>query len=170
MTAPRRTLGFWVLVSGVAAVTFVLVLQKTKQALLPASQTRVLWGAELAVIAGGLVLVSGWGRGGAWGDGQRALGTIVNNFYEPRRDAFLHSGAIGGGVLGGLWWAVATWAVLLGGMRRGSMARGLVDFEVAALVGAITGGVLGAVLGLAAGHVWETRHRRRRLAQRGSHA
>ena len=57
------------------------------------------------------------------------------------------------GVFGSLWWATATWAVVLGGMRRERMARGLVDFEVAAVAGALTGGVIGAVLGLAIGHM-----------------
>jgi hypothetical protein len=173
MSPRRRGFGFWLLAAGATAVTLVLVLQKTKQAMLPAAQTRVLWAAEGATLAAAAVLLSGWGRGAGWTDAQRRLGAIVNDYYAPRRDAFVSSGAVAGGVLGGLWWALATWAVVLGGMRRGSMERGLLDFEVAALVGAVTGGAVGAVLGLAAGQVWETRHRRRRermLAERSTNA
>ena len=55
-------------------------------------------------------------------------------------------------------------------MRRGVPGRGLLDFEVATLIGAITGGVIGAVIGLVVGHYWETRHRRRRLERQTSHA
>jgi len=53
--------------------------------------------------------------------------------------------------------------VLFTGMRRGVPTRGLIDFLTAGLMGALTGGVIGAVLGLGAGHVWEARHRRRRI-------
>ncbi len=170
MISRRRGPAFWLLLSGVLAVTTVLALQKTKQALLPAQQTPLLWAAAAATLCGALVLASGWGRHDAWSDAQRELGTIVNDFYEPRRATFVSSGAVAGGVLGALWWATATWAVMFTGMRRGVAARGLIDFETAALMGAIAGGVVGAVLGLAAGHWWETRHRRRRLARRGGHA
>lgn len=151
-------------------MTIILALQNTKQALLPRPQTPVLWGATLAVLAGVLVLRSGWGRDADAAVAQAELGTIANNFYEPRREALTNGLAVGGGVLGGLWWAAATWSVVLGGMRRDVMARGLIDFEVAALAGALTGGVVGAVIGLAIGHWWETRHRRRRLARRATPA
>jgi hypothetical protein len=167
-----RTLrvGTWWLYVALVTLVVVLILQNTKQAMLPARQTPVLWAAVLAVIAGVLVLRSGWGRDNRWTEAQGELGTLANNFYEPRRAALINGGAVGGGVLGGLWWAVATWAVVLGGMRRNSMSRGLIDFEVAAVAGAITGGVIGAVLGLVAGHVWERRHRRRRLQTRRADA
>ena len=171
MNRGGRGAGVWWCASGAAALTLILVLQKTKQAMLPARQTPVLWAAELAALAAAALLLSGWGRGAGWSEAQRRLGTIVNDFYAPRRAAFIHSGAVAGGVLLSLWWAAATWAVVLGGMRRGSMGRGLLDFEIAALVGAITGGMVGAAAGLAAGQLWETRHRRRReriLAQRSS--
>jgi hypothetical protein len=154
----------------VAIVTCVLVLQTTKQALLPRTQTRVLWAAELATIVGVLILRSGWLRDNRWRDAQQQLGTLANNFYEPRREALINGTAVGGGVLGGLWWATATWSVVLNGVRRGVVTRGLLDFEVAAVVGALTGGVAGAVLGLAVGHWWETRHRKHRLARHASHA
>jgi uncharacterized membrane protein YccC len=143
-------------------VTGILYLQNTKQAMLPRSQTPYLWAAEIAVFAGVLILRSGWGRDSEWREEQARLGTIANDFYEPRREALVNGFAIGGGVLLGLWWALATWAVVLNGMRRNVAARGLLDFQVAALVGALTGGVIGAVLGLWVGHVWEQRHRRRR--------
>lgn len=168
MTSPTRFP--WRLYAGLAILTLVLVLQNTKQAMLPAKQTPMLWGAELATLLGVLVLRSGWGRDQRWSDAQAELGTLANNFYEPRREMFSNGFAVAGGVLGSLWWATATWAVVLGGLRRNVAGRGLADFEVAAVVGAVTGGVLGAVLGLALGHIWETRHRRRRLIQRARHA
>ncbi|HEY9229126.1 MAG TPA: hypothetical protein VIP11_20920 [Gemmatimonadaceae bacterium] len=160
--SPRRV-GTWRAYFGLAAITVILVLQNTKQAMLPRTQTPVLWVAVAAVLVSVLVLRSGWGRDNQWAHAQGELGTLANNFYEPRRDALINGFGIGGGVLGALWWGTATWGVILGGMRREVMTRGLVDFEVAALVGAITGGVLGAVAGLAIGHWWETRHRRRRV-------
>jgi hypothetical protein len=160
----------WLLALVLAAVTIVLVLQKTKQALLPAKQTPVLWAAELATLAGVLVLRSGWGRDNLWAEEQARLGTLANNFYEPRREALVNGGAIAVGVFGALWWATATWSILFTGMRRGVPARGLLDFITAGLMGALAGGVMGAVLGLAAGHVWETRHRRRRASRRISNA
>jgi hypothetical protein len=160
----------WKLYSALITLTAIVVLQNTKQAMLPAKQTPILWTAEIAVLAGVLVLRSGWGRDNRWSEAQGELGTLANNFYEPRREIFSNGGAIAGGVFCSFLWGLATWSVILGGMRRGVMTRGLLDFEVSALAGAITGGVLGAVVGLAAGHVWETRHRRRRMASRASHA
>ncbi len=162
----------WLLVAGCATVVAVLALQKTKQAMLPARQTPVLGAAALCTIVGAAILLSGWGRDAGWSDAQRDLGAIVNNFYEPRREAFVVSFGVGVGVLCALWWALATWAVLLGGVRRGSTGRGLLDFEIAALMGAIVGGIAGAVIGVGVGHWWETRHRRQRLARRmgGGHA
>ena len=151
-------------------ITAILVLQTTKQAMLPARQTPMLWFAVLFVMLGILLLRSGWARDNQWVGAQDELGTIANNFYEPRREALVAGFTIGVGVLGSLWWALATWNVVIGGMRRGVMGRGLFDFGVAALAGAITGGVLGAVLGLAVGHAWETRHRRRRREARNARA
>jgi hypothetical protein len=153
----------WLLYVALAVVTLVLVLQNTKQAMLPPTQTRVLWAAEIAVIAGVLLLRSGWGRDSQWVSQQERLGTLANNFYEPRRQALSEGFAVGGGVLGGLWWAMATWSVVLFGMRRKVATRGLLDFEISALVGALVGGVIGAVVGLVIGHFWEKRHRRRRV-------
>jgi hypothetical protein len=160
----------WSLQLALLAVTSILILQNTKRALLPAKQTPVLWAAEGAAIAAVLVLRSGWGRDAQWAEDQGELGTLANNFYEPRREALTNGGAIAGGVVAALWWATATWGVMFYGMRRGVPASGMIDFIVAALAGAVTGGLVGAVLGLAGGHLWERRHRRRRLERQTSHA
>jgi hypothetical protein len=167
---PSMTRFDWKLYSALIALTIIVVLQNTKQAMLPAKQTPVLWSAEIIVLACVLVLRSGWGRDSRWADAQAELGTLANNFYEPRREMFSNGFAVAGGVFCSFFWALATWSVVLGGMRRGAMTRGLLDFEVSALAGAITGGIIGATLGLAVGHIWETRHRRRRMAGRTHHA
>jgi hypothetical protein len=164
--APRTA---WLQQIALMAVTGVLVLQNTKQALLPAKQTAVLWGAEIAAICGVVLLRSGWLRDNQWRNEQLRLGTLANNFYEPRREALVNGCAVAGGVIGALWWAAATWGVVLTGMRRGVVTRGLLDFEVAAIAGAITGSIVGAVVGLVAGQLWETRHRRHRVAREVSH-
>jgi hypothetical protein len=168
MATPNRI--DWKLYVALIVLTAIVVLQNTKQAMLPAKQTPLLWAAEITVIVCILVLRSGWGRDGRWREAQAELGTLANNFYEPRRQTISNSFAVGFGVLLSLWWALATWAVVFTGMRRNVAARGLADFEVAAIAGGIAGGAIGAVLGLVAGHIWETRHRRRRLANRARHA
>ena len=157
---PFRT---WLLYLALGIVTVVLALQHTKQAMLPANQTTVLWGAELVMLGCVLILRSGWGRDSRWMEDQARLGTLANNFYQPRRQVLIEGFAVGGGVLGGLWWAAATWSVVLFGLRRKVVTRGLVDFEISALVGALVGATIGAVIGLAVGHFWEKRHRRRRM-------
>jgi hypothetical protein len=169
MTSYAASRTAWFQQLALLSITAVLVLQNTKQALLPAKQTPVLWAAELAAIAGVVILRSGWLRDTRWQDEQLRLGTLANNFYEPRREALLNGFAVGGGVLGALWWAAATWGVVLTGMRRGVVTRGLLDFEIAALAGAITGSIVGAVIGLVVGRVWETRHRQHRIARQVSH-
>ena len=166
-SAPRAS---WLIMLAVVVLTAILVLQKTKQAMLPSYQTKVLWYAELATIASAVVLRSGWGRDNRWAQEQARLGTLANNFYEPRRDGLTSGFAIGIGVFISLWWAIATWSALLGGVRRGSVGRGMFDFMTATVAGAITGGMVGAVIGLVVGHVWETRHRRRRRDRQASHA
>lgn len=158
----------WALTAAVLAVSSILLLQYTKQAMLPRSQTRLLWAAEAAVLAGAGLLLSGRWRDAGWREEQARLGTLVNDFYEPRRDALTNGFAVGVGVLGAIWWGTATWGVVLGGMRRGVAGRGLLDFEVATLAGACTGGVVGAVIGLAVGNAWERRHRRARIARRAA--
>jgi hypothetical protein len=153
-----------------AVIVSVLALQYSKQAMLPRSQTPVLWLATATTLASVLVLRSGWMRDAGWKDEQARLGTIVNNFYAPRPEALTNGFTVACGVLVSLWWAAATWSVVLGGMRRNVPGRGLADFEVAAIVGAISGGFLGAVLGLAVGQVWESRHRRARLQRTTTNA
>ncbi|HEY4216497.1 MAG TPA: hypothetical protein VGM67_05135 [Gemmatimonadaceae bacterium] len=171
MTSKRWRTTDWALPLALLVVTSVLVLQKSKKhALLPAKETPVLWAALVAGIASVLVLRSGWGRNTNWTAEQSSLGTLANNYYEPRREALIAGGAIAGGVLASLWWATATWSVMFYGMRRGVAAAGEIDFMVAALMGAIAGGLVGAVAGLAAGHFWERRHRRRRVSHGASHA
>src|SRR3954449_6014647 len=108
-SAPRTD---WFLALAVLALTLILLLQKTKQAFLPAKQTPVLWLAELVTIAGAIVLRSGWGRDNRWSEEQARLGSLANIFYEPRRDMLTNGFAIAVGVLGALWWATATWGIL----------------------------------------------------------
>ncbi len=164
---PRGWPGGYLPLVVLAVDTTVLALQETKHhALLPATQTRTLWAAEVATLACVAILASGWGRDSGWREAQQRLGTLANNFYPPRRSALIHGWAIGLAVLAGLWWGAATWSVVLFGMRRHVMTNGLVDFEVATTVGALTGGIVGAVVGLALGHRWERSHRRAR-ADRG---
>jgi uncharacterized protein (DUF2062 family) len=71
----------WALQIVLITVTFVLVLQNTKQAMLPAKQTPVLWAAEGVAIACVLLLRSGWARDTEWTADQEQLGTLANNFY-----------------------------------------------------------------------------------------
>jgi len=160
----------WLVITAVLVLTTILLLQKTKQAMLPAYQTKVLWYAEIAGIVSAVILRSGWARDNRWAQEQARLGTLANNFYEPRREHLTAGFAIGVGILVCLWWAIATWSILFSGMRRGSPGRGLLDFIVAAVAGAISGGMVGAVIGLTVGHVWETRHRRRRAERLAGHA
>lgn len=152
----------WLTASALLVMTSVLSLQYTKQAMLPRNQNPVLWGAEIATVAAALLLSSGAMRDSGWAEEQARLGTLANNFYEPRREWLIHAFAIGLGTLGGLWWGLATWAVLFTGARRHVVGRGLADFEVAAICGVIAGAMIGAALGLTIGHLWETSHRRSR--------
>jgi hypothetical protein len=151
-------------------MTSLLLLQNTKHAMLPRTQTPTVWTAEIAMLLAAVVLRSGWGRDSGWKEEQEQLGTLANNFYPPRREALTTGFTIGFGVLLALLWGLATWSVVLGGMRRGALGRGLLDFEVAAVAGALAGGVAGAAIGLAVGHLWETRHRRARRTRSHAHA
>ena len=166
----RPAVGVWLPWIALGAVTSVLLLQKTKHPLLPAAQSRTLWAAEAVAVFCLVALRAGWWRDADWQAEQARLGTLVNNFYEPRRAALINGFAVGGGVFVGLWWGAATWSTVLFGIRRGVVTRGLFDFEVATVVGAATGGLAGAVLGLFIGHLWERRHRRARLSRRSAHA
>lgn len=156
--------------AAVAVVVSVLSLQTTKQAMLPQSQTPALWLAAGVALVSVLILRSGWIRDAAWKEEQARLDTIVNDYYEPRREALSNGFAVVFGVLVSLWWALATWSVVLSGFRRNVAGRGFADFEVAALVGAITGAFAGAVIGRIVGHLWETRHRRARMGRKTANA
>lgn len=166
----RPAVGVWLPWLSLAIVTSVLLFQKTKQALLPASQTKTLWAAEGLALASVLVLRAGWWRDDDWAAEQARLGASVNDFYEPRRSALISGFAVGLGVLAALWWGAITWSTVLFGMRRGVVTRGLFDFEVATVLGALTGGLVGAVAGVLVGHLWERRHRRERISRRSAHA
>jgi hypothetical protein len=165
----RRRTG-WMVLGALVMLTTVVVLQNTKHAMLPRTQTPLLWGAEIASILAVLVLRSGLLRDNRWRAEQERLGTIANNYYEPRRAHLTQGFAIGFGVFGGLWWALATWGAVFMGMRRGTETRGLDSFEVAALCGVLTGALVGGVVGLAVGHRWETSHRRARQQRADAHA
>jgi hypothetical protein len=140
----------------------VLALQYTRYALLVTRNNTALWITVGSALTGMVILRSGWGSGDDWEAGQRALGTLSNSYYQPRRRALTDGGAILGGVLGATWWGASSLILLFAGMRRHVAARGLFDFEVSVLVGALAGGVVGAVIGTAAGNLWERRHRRQR--------
>ena len=114
---PASTAG-WLVAWSIA--TTILVLQKTKQALLPAKQTPVLWGAEVAVDR--RRRSSCGPDGGATRTGRaskRELDTLANNFYEPRREALINGGAMVAGVLVSLWWATRD----VGRRARGNASR-----------------------------------------------
>jgi hypothetical protein len=152
----------WLVLGALGGLTTVVVLQNTKHAMLPRSQSSLLWGAEVVSILAALVLRSGIMRDNQWSEAQRRLGTIANDYYEPRRAHLIQGFAVAFGVFGGLWWALATWSLVFTSMRRATETRGLDSFEVAALCGVLTGALIGAVVGLAIGHRWETAHRRAR--------
>lgn len=167
VTSPLRVAVYYGMLTILVSI---LVLQYTKQAMLPRNQTPVLWAATIVSLISMLLLRSGWMRDSGWKAEQARLGTIVNNYYAPRREALSNGFAVAGGVLVSLWWAAATWSVVLGGLRRNVAGRGLADFEIAAVVGAIAGGFAGALIGLIVGHLWESRHRRARLDRKIANA
>jgi Na+/proline symporter len=154
----------WLAPAALVVLIFVLALQKTKYAMLPRTQNTLLWVAVLAAVSAVVFLHSGQLRDAGWQEEQQRLGTIANNFYEPRRAWLVQGFAIGFGVLGGLWWGLATWSEVFRGMRRATENRGLLPFEIATLCGMLAGALVGACLGLMAGYLWETRHRRARHA------
>ncbi len=146
----------------------VLGLQDTRHAIVLAKHTAALWVSVLAALAGFLILRSGWGRSEERTEKQLEFGTLENSYYQPRRQWLTQGGAVLGGVAGALWWGLQSWILLFAGMRRHQATRGLVDFELSVLVGALACGVVGATLGLAAGYVWEQRHRRARRGRGGA--
>ena len=151
-------------IGALVSLVLVVLLQETRWALLASrNEWPLLASAAIASLAV-LVLGSGWGRGAHAADDQRALGTISNSFYEPRRQALREGGAVLGGVLGALYWGLTSWLALVSGLERERVARGLLGLQIASAVGIVAGALAGAAIGLALGEWWERAHRRRRLA------
>jgi hypothetical protein len=148
-----------------ALLTAVVVAQDTKWAALPNSNARLLWISVGVALLAYFFLRSGWGRPERHADEQRALGTISNSYYEPRRVAILNGITIGGGLAGAMWWGATSWIVLVRGIQRETAAHGLINLQVSVVVGALAGGMVGAAFGVIAGELWERRHRQRRAAQ-----
>jgi hypothetical protein len=150
------------LLAVLALLTAVVVAQETKWAPIPASNTRLLWVSVSLAIVAYFVLRSGWGRATAHTAEQRALGTISNSYYEPRRTSILSGFTIGGGIVGAMWWGATSWLILVRGIQRTSAARGLINLQISVTVGILAGGIVGAAIGLGVGELWERRHRARR--------
>lgn len=146
-------------------LAIIVVSQETKWASIPASHTALLWKSVAASIVAWFFLRSGWGRPETHAAEQRAMGTVANTFYPPRREGIGMAFTLIGGMAGGLWWGATAWLPLVQGMQRKAAGRALVNLEIGVLVGVLAGGMLGAALGLVAGEVWERTHRRRRLAR-----
>jgi len=143
-------------------LTAIVALQETRWAPLPTRNERALWLSVALALASALSLRLGWRADGDWEARQRALGTLSNSFYGPRRQALLEGGAVLGGIVGALWWGAMAWIVLANGIRHHSPVDGLLDLQAATLVGVSTGALVGALCGRIGGSVWETRHRARR--------
>jgi MFS family permease len=153
------------LLAVLALLTAVVVAQETKWAPIPKSNTSLLWWSVAVAMIGYFVLRSGWGRTESHTAEQRAIGTISNSYYEPRRSALLSGFTIVGGLGGAMWWGATSWLVLVRGIQRTTAAHGLIDLQISVIVGALAGGMLGAALGLAVGEWWERRHRQKRAAR-----
>jgi hypothetical protein len=164
---PRFPIGAWLLYAGLSVLTGVVALQDTRYSIIPAPRTPALWSCTIGTLCGVLILRLGWWGWTQRGGAQDALGTLSNSFYEPRRQAIAEGTAVFGGVMGGLWWGIISWVELLNGIRRGSATHGLLNLQLAVVVGVITGAVAGAVAGRVAGALWEGGHRRRRLSRSG---
>ena len=143
-------------------LTGIIVAQETRWAAIPKANTNALWWCMAGALVAWFVLRSGWGRAMTHRGEQLALGTISNSYYEPRREAILNGFAIGGGILGSMWWGATSWLVLVRGIEGRTAAHGLINLEVSVVVGILAGGMMGAALGLVAGELWERRHRRHR--------
>jgi hypothetical protein len=147
------------LLAVLAFLTAAVVAQETRWAPIPKSNSALLWICVVAALAAYFVLRSGWGRPEKHIVEQRALGTLSNSYYEPRRTAILSGFTIGGGIIGAMIWGATSWLTLVRGMERSSAAHGLINLQIAVVVGILTGGIVGAAIGVAAGEVWERRHR-----------
>lgn len=146
-------------------LTGIVLSQETRWATIPASHTVMLWKSVGLALASWFLLRSGWGRAASHAAEQRALGTVANTFYEPRRDGIISAFTLAGGMAGAMWWGATAWLTLVRGLERKAPARGLVNLEVSVVVGILAGGMAGAAIGLAVGEFWERNHRRRRLAR-----
>jgi hypothetical protein len=146
-------------------LAIIVVGQDTKWAAIPASHELLLFKSVAAAVVAWFVLRSGWGRPETHTAEQRAMGTVANTFYPPRREGIMMACTLVGGLAGALWWGATAWLPLVLGMQRKAAGHALVNLEVAVLVGVLAGGMLGATVGLAAGEAWERLHRRRRLAR-----
>jgi hypothetical protein len=143
----------------------IVVSQETKWASIPASHYVLLYESVAAALAAWFLLRSGWGRPERHLAEQRALGTIANTFYPPRRDGITMALTLVGGMAGGMWWGATAWLPLVQGMQRKAAGHALMNLEISVLVGVLAGGMVGAAIGLTVGEMWERSHRRRRLAR-----
>lgn len=161
--SPRESaLRVWLPWAALGFMTAVVVLQETRWAPLPTRNEAALWRSVFVALAAAVALRLGWRADGDWEARQRALGTLSNSFYGPRRQALEEGGAVLGGIAGALWWGAMAWIVLANGIRHHSPVDGLLNLQAAVLVGVATGSLAGALCGRIAGSLWETRHRARR--------
>ncbi|HET9425037.1 MAG TPA: hypothetical protein VFO55_06660 [Gemmatimonadaceae bacterium] len=143
----------------------IVVSQETRWATIPSSHTAMLWKSVTLAFVAWFILRSGWGRPATHQAEQRALGTVANTFYEPRREGISSAFTLIGGMAGAMWWGATAWLTLVRGIERKAPARGLVDLEVSVVVGILAGAMAGAAVGLIVGEGWERLHRRRRVAR-----
>ena len=146
-------------------LAIIVVSQETKWASIPASHTWLLWKSVGVSFIAWFVLRSGWGRPESHAAEQRAMGTVANTFYPPRREGIMTGATLVGGLMGGMYWGATAWLPLVKAMDRKEAGHALINLEICVLVGVLAGGMVGAVAGLAAGEGWERSHRRRRLAR-----
>lgn len=143
-------------------LTVIVVSQETRWATIPASHTVMLWKSVGLALIAWFLLRSGWGRAEAHAEEQRALGTVSNTYYEPRREGISSVFTVIGGIGGAMWWGATAWLTLVKGIERKAPGRGLANLEVSVIVGILAGGMVGAAAGLLIGEIWERNHRRRR--------
>jgi hypothetical protein len=146
-------------------LTGIVLSQETKWATIPASHTALLWKSVGLTLVSWFVLRSGWGRPETHAAEQRAMGTVANTYYLPRREAISSAFTLLGGMAGAMWWGSTAWLTLVRGIERKAPARGLINLEMSVVVGVLAGGMIGATLGLVIGELWERSHRRRRVAR-----
>lgn len=146
-------------------ITLIVVSQETRWATIPTSHTVMLWKSVGLALAAWVLLRSGWGRPESHLAEQRALGTVANTFYAPRREGISSAFTLVGGMAGAMWWGATAWLTLVRAIERKAPARGLINLEVSVVVGILAGGMVGAAIGLTVGEMWERSHRRRRVAR-----